>query len=287
MRVLFATAELTPVVAVGGLAQAASGLVRELRAQGVEVEVALPDYGGLELEREERLELDVPPWARSASARCGEHAAAGPLTLVDVPGIRRAHPYVDATGAGWPDNDARFLGFSLAVAALARASGPDVVHLNDWHTAATSAGLEGAPVVLSVHNLAYQGWAGPEWVERLGSRGAAFEHDGACNPLAGGIALADAVVVVSPTYREEVLRPETGAGLDGLLRRRGDALVGIRNGIDVDVWNPASDAHLPASFSVDDLAGKERSRAALLARLGLPERPGRRARRAARDPRRG
>jgi starch synthase len=274
VRVLFAAAELTPLVAVGGLAQAASGLVRELRSQGVDVEVALPDYGGLELEREERLELDVPPWARPAVARRGEHAATGPLTLVDVPGIRRAHPYVDASGAGWPDNDARFLGFSLAVAALARATGPDVVHLNDWHTAAATAGLEGAPVVLSVHNLAYQGWAGPEWVERLGPRGAAFERDDACNPLAGGIALADAVVLVSPTYREEVLRPETGAGLHGLLGQRGDALVGIRNGIDVEAWDPASDPHLPVPFGAEDLAGKERSRAALLARLGLPERPG-------------
>jgi starch synthase len=274
MRVLFATAELTPVVAIGGLAQAASGLVRELRAQGVELEIALPDYAGLELEGEERLELEVPPWARPAVARRGVHAAAGQLTLIDVPAIRRPDPYVDASGTGWPDNDARFLGFSVAVAAFARASGPDVVHLNDWHTAAAAAGIEGAPVVLSVHNLAYQGWAGAGWVERLGPRGAAFARDGACNPLAGGIALADTVVVVSPTYREEVLRPETGAGLDGLLRDRGDALLGIRNGIDVATWDPTSDPHLAAPFGADDLAGKARSRAALLARLGLPERPG-------------
>jgi starch synthase len=275
VRVLFATAELTPVAAVGGLAQAAAGLARELRSQGLDVEVALPDYSGLELAGEERLELDVPTWARPAAARRGEHAAFGPLTLVAVPGIQRSHPYVDERGTGWPDNDARFLGFSTAVAALAHVMRPDVVHLNDWHTAAAAAGLAGEiPVVLSVHNLAYQGQTGSEWLERLGPRGAAYARDGGCNPLAGGIALADAVVVVSPTYRDEVLRPETGAGLDGLLRRRAVALVGIRNGIDVGVWDPSRDPHIPAPFGAKDRSVKALSRAAVLARLDLPERPG-------------
>jgi starch synthase len=275
VRVLFATAELTPLAAVGGLAQAAAGLARELRAQGVDVEVALPDYSGLELAREEELELDVPVWARPARARRGEHRAFGDVTLVAVPGIERPHPYLDELGADWPDNDARFLGYSVAVAALARATAPDIVHLNDWHTAAAAAGRPSAlPVVLSVHNLAYQGWTGPEWVERLGPGAAAFARGGPCNPLAGGIALADAIVVVSPTYREEVLRPETGAGLDALLRERADALFGIRNGIDVELWDPARDPHVPEPFDADDLSGKALARAALLERLGFPERPG-------------
>jgi len=275
VRVLFATAELTPLAAVGGLAQAAAGLARELRAQGVDVEVALPDYSGLELAGEEELELDVPAWAGPARARRGAHEAFGDVTLVSVPGIARPHPYLDELGAGWPDNDARFLGFSAAVAALARATAPDVLHLNDWHAAAAAAGRERAlPVVLSVHNLAYQGWTGPEWVARLGPGAAAFARDGACNPLAGGIALADAIVVVSPTYREEVLRPETGAGLDALLRDRADSLLGIRNGIDVELWDPARDPHVPAPFDADDLSGKALAREALLERLGLPERSG-------------
>ena len=275
MRVLFATAELAPVAAVGGLAQAAAGLARELRSQGIDVEIVLPDYGGVELAGEEPIELDVLPWVRPARARRGEHPTCGPLTLVTVPGMQRPHPYLDAGGAGWPDNDARFLGFSAAVAALARATRPDVVHLNDWHTAAAAAGIDGElPLVLTVHNLAYQGQTGVEWLERLGPRGAAYARDGGCNPLAGGIALADAIVVVSPTYREEVLRPETGAGLDALLRERAEALVGIRNGIDVDVWDPSRDPHIPAPFGPLDHAGKALSRSALLARLDLPEQPG-------------
>ena len=275
MRVLFATAELAPVAAVGGLAHAAAGLVRELQSQGVDVEVVLPDYHGVELEGAKRLELDVPAWAHPAAARRGDHPAFGPLTLVSVPGIQRPHPYLDAGGAGWPDNDARFLGFSVAVATLVRATRPDVVHLNDWHTAAVAADIEEElPVVLTVHNLAYQGQTGAEWLERLGPRGDSYARDGGCNPLAGGISLADVVVVVSPTYRQEVLRPTMGAGLEGVLRKRTDALVGIRNGIDIDVWDPSHDPHIPAPFGPADLSNKTRARAALLTRLGLPARGG-------------
>ena len=272
MRVLFATAELAPFAAVGGLAHAAAGLVRELSSHGVGVEVVLPDYGGQDLADEERIELDAPSWASPAVARRGCDATFGRLTVVSVPGIERPHPYVDASGEGWPDNDARFLAFSVAVAALARATEPDLVHLNDWHAAAAVADLaREIPIVLSVHNLAYQGQTGLEWAGRLGARGAAFARDGACNPLAGGIALADAVVVVSPTYREEVLRPETGAGLDSLLRERADVLVGIRNGIDAELWDPSRDTHIPCFYDALDLSGKARARTALLDRLGLPE----------------
>ncbi len=274
LSVLFATAELAPIAAVGGLAQAAAGLVHELSTQGVDVEVVLPDYARLRLDREERVVLDVPTWAAPAVARRGIHSGSGPLTLLSTPGIERPHPYVDERGVGWPDNDARFLAFSEAVGALARMRQPDVVHLNDWHTAGAAASAVGTPVVLSIHNLAYQGQTGTEWIDRLGPRGAAYRWNGACNPLAGGITLADVVVVVSPTYREEVLRPETGNGLDPLLRARSDRLVGIRNGIDTETWNPLRDPHLPRRFGPDDIAPKRLARDAARARFGLPERPG-------------
>jgi starch synthase len=271
MRVLFAAAELTPVAAVGGLAQAAAGIVHELRRQGVEVDVVLPDYGDAELSGEEVRPLDVPGWAAPARARRGVHADAGRLHLVSVPGMARPHPYLQADGTGWSDNDARFFAFSAAVAALREVLAPDVLHLNDWHTAAVAALDPTPPTVLSIHNLAYQGAADASWLERLGPAPA---WDGACNPLAGGIRLADRIVVVSPTYREEILRPELGCGLDGLLRTRTEVLHGIRNGIDTDVWNPLRDPFLPVPFGPDDLGPKRAARDVLRARLGLPVRKG-------------
>ena len=137
MRVLFAAAELAPVTSVGGLGEAVAGLVAELRATGVDVDVVLPDYAPrrVALAGEVRRRIAVPAWAAPASVRVGEHAVAGRLHLVSVPGIERSHPYLQPDGTGWPDNDARFLAFSRAVAAMVRADPPDVLHLHDWHTA--------------------------------------------------------------------------------------------------------------------------------------------------------
>ena len=272
MHVLFATAEFAPVASVGGLAAAAAGLVAELRRQGVTVDVVMPDYGDVELAGETRFRLaDVPAWVVPASVRSGTHAEAGPLHLVTVPGIVRRHPYLQPDGVGWPDNDARFLGFSMAVAALARRWTPDVLHLNDWHTAAALADtLPSLPSVVSIHNLAYQGTTAPVWLGRLGARSAAYERFGACNPLSGGLLLADAIVAVSPSYATEILDPVNAYGLEGVLAHRSDVLVGILNGIDTDVWNPATDANLVGrSAAVDDTA-RAANRAAVLTRVGLP-----------------
>jgi starch synthase len=269
-RILFATAEYVPLASVGGLGAASAGLVRELRALGVEVDVVLPDYTGLALTSEHVRALDVPDWASPASVRSGVHEVAGHVHLVDVPGIRRPNPYTDADGRGWTDNDRRFIGFSFAVAALARNLRPDVLHVNDWHTtAALAARGPTAPSVLSIHNLAYQGEVGAAWLERLAPRAAAYAWDRSVNLLAGGIRLADAIVVVSPHYREEVLRPEHGHGLDSLLSERSAVLTGIRNGIDTDAWNPATDPHLACPYDHPDAAARDTNRAAVCADVGL------------------
>ncbi|MGI9642353.1 MAG: glycogen/starch synthase, partial [Acidimicrobiia bacterium] len=136
MRVLFATAELSPLASVGGLAHATSGLVRELRDLGIDVDVVVPDYFSLPLAGETQAELAVPGWAAPAIVRDGVAPDFGPVSLVRVPGIERPNPYVDEDGHGWPDNADRFFAFSAAVAALARDRTPDILHCNDWHTAA-------------------------------------------------------------------------------------------------------------------------------------------------------
>jgi len=273
VKILFVTAELSPVASVGGLANAAAGLVKELRRQGVEVHVAMPDYGGVALAGEEGFGLDVPGWVGGAWVRVGDHPEVGRLHLVHVPGIDRPHPYQQASGEGWWDNDRRFLAFSAAAAALSRRLQPDVLHLNDWHTSTALASFEhheAPPSVLSIHNLAYQGTCDGGWLGLIGPRSWAYEWWGACNPFKGGLVLADAIVAVSPTYAREITTPGGGYGHDALLRERGDRLVGILNGIDTEVWDPATDRAIAAPFDAKDPSGKEACRAALADRLGLP-----------------
>ncbi len=272
MRVLFATAELSPIATVGGLAAAAAGLGRELRRAGTEVDLVLPDYGGIALVDETSFELDVPEWVGAAVVRRGRHPGVGALTLISVPGMARSHPYLRPDGEGWPDNSERFFRFGRAVAALTERDRPDVLHLNDWHTGVALAALQDAPpTVVSIHNLAYQGIADGSWLELLGPNSGHFEWWGGTNPLSGALALADRIVAVSPHYSDEIQTPEGGFGLDAALRQRGDALVGILNGIDTDTWDPATDPHLPANFSAKDQDGKQRCRSALLDRFGFPD----------------
>jgi starch synthase len=275
VRIAFITAELSPIVSVGGLAAAAAGLVAELRRQGVDVDVVLPDYGpasdGVALVDERVDELTVPDWVGPAYVRTGVHPVAGEVHLIDVDGLARSHPYVQADGEGWPDNPQRFFAFSRAAAAFVARTRPDVVHVNDWHTGTVLAALaDPPPSVLSLHNLAHQGHAPGSWLGLLGPRAEHFEWWGGVNALTGAIALADAVVAVSPHYATEILTPEGGFGVDLALRMRGEAVLGILNGIDTHVWDPADDAHLAESFGSKDLAGRAANRVAVLERCGLP-----------------
>lgn len=267
---VFATAELAPVATVGGLASAAAGLGAELRRRGVDLELVLPDYGGIGLVDETVIRLDVPDWVGPASIRVGVHPVVGQLHLVAVPGMERPHPYLQVDGEGWHDNSERFFRFSRAVAAYVELDPPDVLHLNDWHTAAVLAALsDPPPTVLSIHNLAYQGTTDAAWLNRIGPRAGHFEWWGGVNPLSGAIALADRIVAVSPHYATEIVTPDGGFGLDGPLRNRGGDLVGILNGIDTDVWNPATDSLIETPFDLGDLSGRTSNRAALLERLGF------------------
>jgi starch synthase len=272
MHIVFATAELSPVATVGGLAAAAAGLVRELRALGHRVDLLLPDYGDVDLAGQEIIDVDVPSWAGPCHIRSGHHETVGDLLLVSVPGIARSHPYLQPDGEGWADNTDRFLSFSRAVAAYVDHVIPDVVHLNDWHTATALAALDGRiPSVLSLHNLAYQGTAPGQWLTKIGPRSQHYEWWGSLNPLTGAIALADRVIAVSPNYSKEIRTPEGGFGIHEALGFRGDAVVGILNGIDTDIWNPETDPLLVHPFSSADLAARDLSRAALRDRLGFPK----------------
>ena len=249
MRVLFATPER---------GAEGAGLVTALQRAGVDVEVVVPDEPGRSpLGGEARRPLDVPPWAAPAFVRGIDHAVAGQVHLISTP---RA---------------ARSFAFARAVAALVQRQQPAVVHIDGWFAGTLLAALtRPPPSVVSLGDVADQGVTDGSWLARLGPRGRHYEWFGGTNPLAGAVALADAVVAASPSHATEVLTPAFGHGLDGPLRHRWADLLGIRAGIDTARWDPAVDAHLAAPYG-SGAAGVEGAKAAnrrvVLARCGWPD----------------
>jgi starch synthase len=274
MRVMFAAAEMAPLVRVGGLGEVAGGLTKALREAGVTVDMVLPDYFGTALDDERVVELDVPEWAGPATARTGFLGGYGELTLVTVPDIRRSGAYGDPGGEGYWDNDRRFFAFSAAVAALTHQLRPDVIHVNDWHTGAALAWIpDDIGSVASIHNLAYQGDADRGWLLAFGDRAHAYDRNGRCNPLAGSLILADRVVAVSPNYANEIRTDPLACGMSDILGAKAgsDSLVGIVNGIDVEEWNPWTDPALVKRFRWGSMTGKRACKEGLLDQVGLPK----------------
>ena len=267
--VLFATAEAAPIARVGGLAEAAAGLIRSIRSTtDIDLTVVLPDYTGVPLLDESVVPLNVPAWVGEASLRIGLAPQLGEVGLVNFASIRRPHPYVDEFGDGWFDNDYRFFAFSAAIAAISEKIQPDVLHLNDWHTA-LALGWVKTPSVYTIHTLGYQGYAPAYWMDRLDpERSEAFERFGQVNPAAGAIRLADRVIAVSPNYANEILDPSRGAGLNNLLAERGSDLVGIRNGIDTELWDPLTDPCIDARYGRTKIGNKEETKRLLDTRVG-------------------
>jgi starch synthase len=159
---------------------------------------------------------------------------------------------------------------------------PDVIHIHDWHTGPVALyrdtvlrddpALARAALMLTVHNLAYHGWTPPERVPELGLTAGEVAATGArdgIDLLRAAIQRADLVNTVSPGFAAEALTPEFGMGLDGDLRAKGDRFLGILNGLDTDLWNPATDEALPARYSRENRHGKAECRRALLEEIGL------------------
>lgn len=288
MRVLCAASEVFPLAKTGGLADVCASLPRALQGLGHEVVIALPAYpSALEwlTEREPVVALAELPGAELVPGRL---LAGGPrVLLVDVPRWfeRPGGPYGDAEGRDWPDNAERFHGFARVLHAIAldRAGlgwRPDVVHCHDWQTGLVPALLSPEPdrpaTVFTVHNQSYLGRFGHARFAALGLptewwHPDALEFYGDFSFLKAGLVFADQLTTVSPTYADELQRPEYGCGLDGLLRRRAAAFTGILNGIDTVVWNPATDPHLPAHYDSGNVdAGKRANKSAVQAELGLP-----------------
>jgi starch synthase len=277
---------MAPLIKTGGLADVAGSLSLALNALDCDVRVVLPFYGDLK-DRVEAPRSIVRAHLQGHDVDVFEAVAeqGQRVWLVANPSLfgRAGNPYVGADGKDWPDNADRFAVFSRAIAWLATHRADtgfrvDVVHLNDWQTGLAAPLLRrersAPPTVFSIHNLAYQGNYDRATFDRIGLPPDLWSIDGLefhgqMSFIKGGIAFADRIATVSPTYATEIQTPEYGNGFDGLIRHRASVLRGILNGIDTSVWNPTTDPLLRARYTATNLERKLINKRAVQSSLGL------------------
>jgi starch synthase len=296
MHVVLIAAEATPLAKVGGLADVVHSLAAALQELGVQVTMILPGYrstASLELRRLPVSDLTVQIGAHHEPVVVREGTLPGTSVRLLVLDHRqffdREGVYADPrTGEPYADNARRYAYLCRAAThALAALGQPvDVLHLNDHHTALAVAfarhdeSIRGffarSGIVFSVHNLGYQGIHEFDEVAGLGfpqtwmRPGGPLEFWGKANSMKLALELSDVITTVSPGYAREIQESEEyGFGLQGVLQQRRESLVGILNGIDLDTWNPQSDAAIAARYDVGNLAPKETCRNDLRQRLGL------------------
>jgi starch synthase len=208
------------------------------------------------------------------------------LLVLDAPHLyaRDGGPYVAEDGKDWPDNPERFAALCRVAADIAGGRfgewRPDVLHCHDWQAGLAPYYLHRdavpVPSVLTIHNIAFQGLVGTDRAAALGIARSdltaeKLEYFGQISTLKAGILYADHITTVSPTYAQEIMRPDFGMGLDGVLRTRRRKLTGIINGIDEAVWSPEVDTNIRAYKTP---RGKAANRTALRNELNLGEAPG-------------
>ena len=288
--VLSVASEIFPLIKTGGLADVAGALPGALKAEGVAMRSLVPGYPAVlaALRKSDAAHEFADLFGGPARLLAGK-ARGLDLFVLDAPHLydRPGNPYLGPDGRDWPDNAFRFAALARVAADLGRgllpAFVPTVVHCHDWQAGLTPAYLTyggGArvPTVMTVHNLAFQGAFPAALLRPLGLPEAAFtvdgvEYHGQIGFLKAGLRLADRITTVSPTYADEICSDEFGMGLQGLLRGRADRLTGILNGIDTEIWNPATDTLIAAPYHAGDLAPRAMNKQALQARLGLAEAP--------------
>jgi starch synthase len=287
-RVLAVASECAPLVKTGGLADVAGALPGALKPHGWETRTLIPGYPRVMAALGKAKEVATEPDLDGGPARVLAGQAGGlDLLVLDAPHLydRPGPPYSRPDGNDWPDNPERFAALSwMAARIAAKGAGswtPEIVHAHDWQ-----AGLapyyvrtsgSGTPSLLTIHNVAFQGLAPAARLSSLRLARADFTQDGfeywgQISALKAGIAFATRVTTVSPTYARELRTEEFGMGLQGMLRAREADLSGILNGIDTEVWNPATDPALKARYRTPK--GKVRNKRALRREFGLPDTPG-------------
>lgn len=286
LHALSVASEIYPLIKTGGLADVAGALPAALAAEGIAMRTLVPGYPAVmqTLQRAQHIN-DITDLFGDAARLFAGNAAGLDLFVIDAPHLfaRPGNPYVGQDGRDWPDNGLRFAALGRIAAQIGRGLVPgfvpDVVHAHDWQAGLAPAylhygGGKRPGTVMTVHNLAFQGQFAADLFPRLGLPPHAFaiegvEYYGAIGYLKAGLQLADRITTVSPTYAMEIRTPESGMGLDGLLRARSAVLSGILNGIDERVWDPETDVSLATTFDVAHPEARAINKAALQDPLGL------------------
>jgi starch synthase len=291
MRVVHVSSEAAPFAQSGGLADVLGGLPPALAQAGLDVAVVMPLYRGVEakvaaagatLDSGAPMQIQLGPHTFAAElrrARVGDVA----YGFIDCPVLydRAGGLYGPTGNSEFHDNHLRFgaLGKVAVEHGASLVGGPvHVLHAHDWQGSAAAiyarAAASDAAIVTTIHNLAYRGIFPKHVMTDLGWPWSMFavqnlEFYDQVSFLKGGIACADAVTTVSPSYAQEILTPQFGEALDGFLVHDVKQIVGITNGIDAESWDPATDRALAANFSATSLEGKAKCRNALAAELGI------------------
>lgn len=296
LKLAFCTAEFAPLVKTGGLADVAAGLTRFLATVEADLRIFVPAYDTLDDHGAER---HPEPLVQDIPIQMGDREVRFSVFTMPVPGCLHAVHLIDCPelfhrgrAYTWDaDEHVRWGFFCRAIIETCQRTdfAPDVMHVNDWHTALLPLYLKSVyawdelfaetRTLLTIHNLAYQGEFDRGVLHELGLDSAWMKlhrqhlDAGRVNFLESGILNADWVSTVSETYAYEIRTPGGGMGLDALLRVRGERVQGIVNGVDLTAWSPEHDAALPATYTTDDPSGKRICRAALLDELDLEPDP--------------
>ncbi|XP_047310555.1 probable starch synthase 4, chloroplastic/amyloplastic [Impatiens glandulifera] len=293
LHIIHIAAEMAPVAKVGGLGDVVTGLSKALQKKGHLVEIILPKYDCMQYERIHDLKvLDMVLESYFDGQLFKNSVWVGTVEGLPVYFIEPQHPgkfFWRGKYYGENDDFKRFSFFSRAALELILQAGkkPDIIHCHDWQTAFVAPlywdvyvpkGLNSARICFTCHNFEYQGTAPASEMASCGldvhqlNRPDRMQDDSShdrVNPVKGAIVFSNIVTTVSPTYAQEVRTPEEGRGLHTTIKYHSKKFVGILNGIDTDVWNPATDIYLKVHYSVNDIQGKAENKEALRRILGL------------------
>lgn len=292
MKIVFASSEVTPFAKTGGLADVSASLPAAMAGLGHQVIIVMPMYRPILEKASEWKMVDgvlrIPVGKKSIEAKVYFSELRPNLSVYFLRQDKlydRSQLYGTPKG-DYPDNGERFIFLSRGILHLSELLEfqPDVLHCNDWQTALIPVCLKSVlqnksifhrtGSVFTIHNLAYQGLFPRETMAAAGLPDELFavqglEFYGQMNFMKGGILFADVITTVSEKYSLEIQTPEYGAGLDGVLRDRKEDVFGVLNGVDYTEWNPETDAHIAANFSIKNLSGKKACKSELLDIFGL------------------